>query len=1051
VFFLPAAFGLGFVWWQRQKRFSGVEFRFLPQPCRLVAAINVKGLQNSPVFQHWKERQGIGPEEEAEWTGRFGLAIDQISEIYVAGDLQTPSRLLILFKGYMPLDVAAILKARGMTGAQPKRFREYPVYHAPEGSFCLVDARSLLLGEETYLLRALETQGSHAPDSAFSAFLEERDRQAGLSALLQLKGIPDQEIVLDKLPLGKLLNTVRRGAEWLTLESHWGPRVNGRLTLRGGPQSKLDMDAVLKSFQDPQNAPVDKASLPKAIQEKQNWESTEASASFAFDVHPALILPPLLEVACPAGYWSTVLQTRDHPRSLAARGEVLRRKTAAAPYLVRGLRTADVFGRRVCAETLGETGAPADKIVPHLLQHAQHQDLELRAAVLEAACRLDSRSPVVHLALLLSFAEAHARLKRVVSECLPKCSPLTKNELPTLCAMLNAGNADLCRQVLGSLGDIGARCRAEGRVPEILLKGLLEALDRNQKTGPEVAKALKQIRPFVPDDWLILESALKKKQAEHSKKYILTSMCEDGLHPPQAFATIAEIAKAPAWSFRMQAIEVLAHFSPTKEQLRVVLGALTDPHEQVRVQAVKAVGHLGEHAHEAVPHLIDLAASEEAKLSVAAIEALARIGDLARLARPRLMDLAGKTSNADIQGAARAAISRIGVPTAADVDSLVAILKSTNPHRADAARLLLELGQEGKAATAALIVALQDTNRTVRLLCVLALERIKARDAIVPLAKLLNDAEKEVRLQALVALDGFGAEAEPVVSFIAAAVKDADPFVRRRALKTLAPLAKTSTIARVGLLDVMKAEESEDRQMAAKTLQGVKGPAVPGLTKLLAEKRAEVRLLAVQTLATIGAEAAPAAPALLELLEKEENKEVRLSMIGALGRLGTEGKAAIPVLAKLLSEDDKSTRLEVVKALSGFGPLAKPVAGDVAAVLRTGDKDLYLEAATTLRALKLETKEVVKYLIGAFRNSDVAVRLQITQDIKKIGKAAIFPLQQQLDHQQAAVRLGVVMTMAEFGTEAGSCMRLLRKRLEVETEPTVHKEIVRAMNAINGS
>src|SRR5205823_6514726 len=98
----------------------------------------------------------------------------------------------------------------------------------------------------------------------------------------------------------------------------------------------------------------------------------------------------------------------------------------------------------------------------------------------------------------------------------------------------------------------------------------------------------------------------------------------------------------------------------------------------------------------------------------------------------------------------------------------------------------------------------------------------------------------------------------------------------------------------------------------------------------------------------------------------------------------------------------------------------------------------------------LETKEYVKYLIGAFRNKDAEVRKQLVADIARVGRPAVKALSDQLDHDQDIVRMGVVLALAEIGPEAGGALRLLQERHKREQVPEIRAAIVWAWSKIQG-
>jgi HEAT repeat protein len=214
----------------------------------------------------------------------------------------------------------------------------------------------------------------------------------------------------------------------------------------------------------------------------------------------------------------------------------------------------------------------------------------------------------------------------------------------------------------------------------------------------------------------------------------------------------------------------------------------------------------------------------------------------------------------------------------------------------------------------------------------------------------------------------------------------------------------------------------------------------------------DVRCQAAWALAGIGDPARESVPALTQLLLEDEDAGARRLAAQALYAIGLPGiKHAAPDLARALKDEDKEVRCQALKALTKLGPEARDSSkAAVADVLRTGDKELCGEARAALKAMRLENKEYVKYLIGAFRNSDLEVRSQLTADIKMVGSSAIFPLTSNLDHPQAIVRLHVAIALGEIGTEAGTAIPALQRHLQRELVPEIRQAIIQSLQKING-
>lgn len=103
---------------------------------------------------------------------------------------------------------------------------------------------------------------------------------------------------------------------------------------------------------------------------------------------------------------------------------------------------------------------------------------------------------------------------------------------------------------------------------------------------------------------------------------------------------------------------------------------------------------------------------------------------------------------------------------------------------------------------------------------------------------------------------------------------------------------------------IIRFEDWDMPETAAKALGGIGAAAVPDLAQSLSDPNPLVRRRAADILARIGPEARDAVPALIRALD-DRDEEVRKSAARALGEIGPAAKDAVPHLIEALREPGK--------------------------------------------------------------------------------------------------------------------------------------------------
>jgi HEAT repeat protein len=298
-----------------------------------------------------------------------------------------------------------------------------------------------------------------------------------------------------------------------------------------------------------------------------------------------------------------------------------------------------------------------------------------------------------------------------------------------------------------------------------------------------------------------------------------------------------------------------------------ILQGLRDPAEEVRIEVAESLMYGRE--EKAIPLLIDALQDRSWRVRQQATKTLK--ARKAKEAIPALLVLL-EDPRREVRDEAALALGTLGAKEAKA--PLIRALRVGDHHeRAWAAEALGMLGE--KDAVPALCVILEDEEEAVRYEAVLALERLRSREAIVPLMAMYLRGEREESLRGAILSALLECEAVEAIPIWQVALRDEASWVRRRAVRALGDI-------------VERAEEGDPlREVEAIGYAGSSSIReqidLAALERLLDDPMAEVRATTARALGKLGAR--EAAEALLERLEDEDGV-VRASAAWALGKLG---------------------------------------------------------------------------------------------------------------------------------------------------------------------
>jgi len=405
---------------------------------------------------------------------------------------------------------------------------------------------------------------------------------------------------------------------------------------------------------------------------------------------------------------------------------------------------------------------------------------------------------------------------------------------------------------------------------------------------------------------------------------------------------------------------MLQHFL---DGIQFALGDLkvdTSPNPIVRGKPAPAVP-----PRKSVAEWTALLDSSNSNARVEAILALGDLGEAAKIALPAMIALL-KDGAPDVRFFAAIALGKVG---AAAVPGVTGLLHDTNGAvRAAAAQTLGRIGPDARQSTPELQPLILDKDAAVRTETVRALGRIGKETSVPTLIELLRSNIADVREAAFDALGEMGPAAKASLPALAEILRGPDTAAdtanngfyggfyaggpKMDALQTVCwmselPEASNAIIAATSVFRG-KGEKGLSPALVFEAMGPNAKPAVPALIGLLQEKSGNTQGYAARALGAIGPAAAEAIPALAGLLE-DKNQFARVSAAEALGRLGP---SAVRTLVQALQSKDWLVRAKAIQGLGALGSAAAPAATALREKLQDSDAEVRRCAAVALSRVK---------------------------------------------------------------------------------------------------
>ena len=276
------------------------------------------------------------------------------------------------------------------------------------------------------------------------------------------------------------------------------------------------------------------------------------------------------------------------------------------------------------------------------------------------------------------------------------------------------------------------------------------------------------------------------------------------------------------------------------QQVERLIRELQDTDSDVRSIAAVTLGEIGPEAEDAVPILIKLLQDqdEEGFVRANAATALGKIGEGASKAVPALIN-ALRDQDKYVRRDAAEALEKIGTPRT---------IKTVK----DRYRVVIPLGWTGSEdEVPALIQALQNENKDVRVNAVVTLGQIESEDVVPVLIKALQDQDEWVRVNAAWTLGQRGKSASKAVPILIKALQDQDEWVRASAAMALGEIGESASKAVPALINALQDQDKYVRRYATGALGKIGKATVPVLIQTLKDERINVPFFATWTFGTL--------------------------------------------------------------------------------------------------------------------------------------------------------------------------------------------------------
>ncbi len=569
---------------------------------------------------------------------------------------------------------------------------------------------------------------------------------------------------------------------------------------------------------------------------------------------------------------------------------------------------------------LSTSAMAQDPDVKQLLEQLNSSDsaVQIEAARILSTLGAAARPALPDLVETLGSSDAAVRGAAVLA--LANASPEDEAAIKALVERLKDDDPEVRAKAAYALGKIGSK-------DQDALDALIHAsLDPEAIVRREVRDALRAIKP--PTEVTL---PIWAKTLEDAEPQVVIP----------AMMTLAELGK---------------------EAVPALREALRNP--STAYWAALVASEIGPDAAELTPDLVEVIKHDDPECRMQAIVALGQIGEGAKSAVPAIVELLEQETFESVKYAAAFALGEIGDPDVATPELTKLLASEDLGLKAISARSLLKISPDAEIKAKSLKVLL---------------EALKSDDHNI----------RQLMIRTLAELEAPAEGPRPeVIQAFAEAMQDAKPEVIGEVMSALASKGKAAV---PGVIRGLENESTRSYAIRVATLLGPDAEeAVPALLQAWKASQddpttqAEIHF----ALGAIGPAAAPAVPALIAALDSDENL-VRNSACYALGRIGPAAQSAVPKLRQLLSATDEFQRLASVWALLKIMPQDRSIQHVAVPLLMGALQDerteVRVEAIRSLGEIGALAKPAGISLRQALQDEDEHVRNAAKEALEKIG------------------------------------------------------------------
>jgi HEAT repeat protein len=383
-----------------------------------------------------------------------------------------------------------------------------------------------------------------------------------------------------------------------------------------------------------------------------------------------------------------------------------------------------------------------------------------------------------------------------------------------------------------------------------------------------------------------LVEALKNEAAAYWACVILRDIGPDA---KAAVPALVEMLNDPRPEIRREAVLALAAIGST-DSIEKLVPLLKD--ETSRTPATFALGALGQIPPDAESIVRANVKGDDKMLGTVSLWALARVHpqDM-KLKREAITQLVARLSDEDpfVRGAAARALSDL--PPSPEIAIPIFEKALADADETTTSYMLDALAGMGPKAVPRLIGALKYKSMRPQVAYILGQIGPPAAPATEALAKLVNDEDHNVNIEAAHALAKIGPGAKAAVPALIVALEGTEGKPTHAAAYALGMIGPNAASAEPALLEVINRHDDSRSLIGAWALVRIRGPSADTAAKVMSE--------------------------LLIGLESPV-PESRKAAAETLGSLGVHAKSALPQLKRATQDDDKDVRAAATKALESI-------------------------------------------------------------------------------------------------------------------------------------